>query len=66
MFIRKAADEISDTISSSNPTKRNKINELVVTSNKLTNIFTSLIIIYLRPDVAREPPVDDAGLENPM
>jgi hypothetical protein len=34
-----------------------KNNELVVTSNKLTNNFAGLVTSGLRPDVARRPPV---------
>jgi hypothetical protein len=32
-----------------------KINELLVTSKKLTNNFTVMVIIVLWPDMAREP-----------
>jgi hypothetical protein len=41
----------------SNPSKQEKINELVVTSNKLTDNFAGLITSGLGPDVARGPPV---------
>jgi hypothetical protein len=55
-FVRKAADEISIKIFLKSFGVQ-KINELVVTVNKLTNHFAGLVISGLGPDVARGPPV---------
>jgi hypothetical protein len=55
-LVQKAADEIRITISFKSFGVK-KINELVVTSNKLTNNFASLVTNGLGPDVARGPPV---------
>jgi hypothetical protein len=55
-LVRKAADEIRITIFFKSFAVR-KINELAVTSNKLTNNFAGLITSGLGPDVARGPPV---------
>jgi hypothetical protein len=54
-LVRKAAYEIRITFSRF--FGENKINELVVTSNKLTNNFTSLVTSSLGLDVALGPPV---------
>jgi hypothetical protein len=56
-LVRKAADEIRITISFSNFSEIKKINELVVTSNKLTNNFAGQLTSGLLSDVARGPPV---------
>jgi hypothetical protein len=58
-FVRKAADEIRiDEIHDFLKFFRaKKINELVVTNNKLTNDFSGLVTSGLRPDVAHGPPV---------
>jgi hypothetical protein len=54
--VRKAADEIRiTTFFKSFGTK--KINERILTSNKLTNNFTGLVTSGLGPDVAGGPPV---------
>jgi hypothetical protein len=51
----KAAEEIRITIFKHFRMK--KVNEFVVTSNKLTNNFAGLVTSGLGPDVARRPPV---------
>jgi hypothetical protein len=53
--VRKAAGEIIITIFLILRRKENK-NELVVTSNKLTNKFEDLVRSGLGSDVARGPP----------
>jgi hypothetical protein len=53
-LVRKAADEIGITIFL--VLGENKINELAITSNKITNNFTGLVTSGLGPDVARGPP----------
>jgi hypothetical protein len=53
-LVRKAADEIRIIIFFKF-FGENKINELVVTSNKLTNKFAGLVTNGLGPDVARGP-----------
>jgi hypothetical protein len=55
-LVRKAADEIKITFFFRS-FEENKINELVVTSNKLTNDFVGLVTSGLGPDVARGWPV---------
>jgi hypothetical protein len=55
-LVHKAADEIRITIFFKSFGIK-KTNELVVTSNKLTNKFAGLVISGLGPDVARSPPV---------
>jgi hypothetical protein len=55
-LVRRAADEIIITnFFKSFGVK--KINELVTTSNKLTNNFSGLVTSGLGMDVARGPPV---------
>jgi hypothetical protein len=54
-LVFKAADEIRITIFS-NPSEK-KINELAVTSNKLTENFAGLVTSGTEPGVARKPPV---------
>jgi hypothetical protein len=54
-LIRKAADGTGVMIFKSFGMK--ETNDLVVTSNKLTNNFVSLVTSCLSPDVARGPPV---------
>jgi hypothetical protein len=53
-LVRKAADETRITFFTS--LEVNKVNELIVTSNELTN-FTGLVASGLGPDVSRGPPV---------
>jgi hypothetical protein len=60
VLVRKAADEIRITIFNSFGV--NKINELVVTGNRLTNNFAGLITSGLGLDVARGPPVERADI----
>jgi hypothetical protein len=55
-LVRKAANEIRITIVC-NSFGVKKINELVLSSNKLTNNFTSLVTSGLGPDVALGSPV---------
>jgi hypothetical protein len=55
-LVRKAANEIRISIFFKLLGEM-KINELVVTSNKLTNNFAGLVTSGLRPDVALGPPV---------
>jgi hypothetical protein len=55
-LVRKAADEIRITIFLKSFGVW-KINELVVTSNKLTNNFDGLVTSGLGPDMARGLPV---------
>jgi hypothetical protein len=55
VLVRKAAEEIRGS-----PflyLRAQKINELVVTSKKLTNNFAGLVTAGLGPDMARGPPV---------
>jgi hypothetical protein len=52
-LVRKVADKIRITIFFSN----SSTNELVVTSNKLTNNFAGLVTSDLAPDETRGPPV---------
>jgi hypothetical protein len=54
-LVRKAADETRITIVKS--FRISKVNELVVTRNKLTYTFTGLVISGAGPDVARGLPV---------
>jgi hypothetical protein len=54
-LVLKAAAKIRVTIFS-NPSGQ-KINELVITSNKLTNNYADLIMSGFEPDVARLPPL---------
>jgi hypothetical protein len=53
-LVRKAADKNHDFFRSFGA---KKINELVVTSKKLTNNFAGLVATGVGPDVARGPPV---------
>jgi hypothetical protein len=55
-LVRKAADKIIIAIFFKSFGIK-KINELVVTCNKLTNNFVGLFASGLRPDVARGGPV---------
>jgi hypothetical protein len=57
LVLRKAADEIRIVIFFYKSFRVNKLNELVVTSNKLTNNFAGLVTSYLGSDMARGPPV---------
>jgi hypothetical protein len=52
-LVRKAADEIRITIFSNHSEQKKKINELVVTSNKLTNNFACLVTSGLGENLAR-------------
>jgi hypothetical protein len=56
VIVCKAVDEMRVTIFFIS-LGENKINELVVTSNKLTNNFAGLVTSVLGPDMARGPPV---------
>jgi hypothetical protein len=53
-LVRKTADEIRITVSFKS-FRVKKMNELIVTSNKLTNNFVGLLTSSLRPDVVRGP-----------
>jgi hypothetical protein len=55
---RTAAEEIRITIFFFRSFGVKKINELAVTSNKLTNNFAGLVRSGLGPDLARGPPVE--------
>jgi hypothetical protein len=56
-LVREAADEIRITILFLKSFGAKKINELVVTGDKLTNNFTDLVTNGVGPDVSLGPPV---------